>query len=195
MAHPEVFVAQTTAAHVNHFYKAVLRANEYKGPAVIITYTTCQPEHGVGDHLAGERARLAVDSRTFPLIMYDPEAGERIKERLSLKGNPALGQGLVRRSQDRRSRSTSSPSRAARGGSRSSSTRTATPSPALMPANEDRRRNWRMPPGDGRHRAGEAGRASRRRGRARSAGDGRRDALTRVASSGPCSRPARRVRA
>src|SRR6185503_4109628 len=88
MAHPDVFVAQTTAAHANHFYKAVLRANEYKGPAVIITYTTCQPEHGVGDHLAGERARLAVDSRTFPLLIYDPEAGERIKDRLSLKGNP-----------------------------------------------------------------------------------------------------------
>jgi hypothetical protein len=50
-------------------------------------YTTCQPEHGVGDHLAGERARLAVDPHTFPLLTYDPEAGERVRERLSLKGN------------------------------------------------------------------------------------------------------------
>src|SRR5579862_9682021 len=88
MAHPEVFVAQTTGAHVNHFYKAVMRANEYKGPAVVICYTTCQPEHGVGDHLAGERARMAVDSRAFPLLVYDPEKGERMKERLDLRGNP-----------------------------------------------------------------------------------------------------------
>src|SRR5438093_2992478 len=90
MMHQDLYVAQTSAAHVNHFYKAVLRANEYKGPAVIITYTTCQPEHGVGDHLAGERARIAVDSSTFPLMISDPEAGERMRDRLSLKGNPAL---------------------------------------------------------------------------------------------------------
>ena len=31
MMHPGVFVAQTTAAHANHFYKAVLAANEYPG--------------------------------------------------------------------------------------------------------------------------------------------------------------------
>src|SRR2546423_14004948 len=142
MAHPEVYVAQTTAAHVNHFYKAVLRANEYKGPAVIICYTTCQPEHGVGDHLAGERARLAVDSRTFPLLMYDPEAGERIKQRLSLKGNPlpekdwyvdpktqqpvdfvtfARGEGRFEKQFDKE----------------------GNPSAALIAANEDRRKNWR----------------------------------------------------
>ncbi|MGB7156444.1 MAG: thiamine pyrophosphate-dependent enzyme [Tepidisphaeraceae bacterium] len=143
IAHPEVFVAQTTAAHVNHFYKAVLRANEYKGPAVIITYTTCQPEHGVGDHLAGERARMAVDSRTFPLIMYDPDAGERVRERISLKGNPvpekdwyvdpktgeqvdfvafARGEGRFEKQFDAEGH----------------------PSPTLIAANQDRRRNWRM---------------------------------------------------
>ncbi len=143
MMHPDVFVAQTTAAHVNHFYKAVLRANEYKGPAVIICYTTCQPEHGVGDHLAGERARLAVDSRTFPLMMYDPEAGDRIKDRLSLKGNPmpekdwyhdpksgeqvdfitfARGEGRFEKHFDKEGHATA----------------------ALYLGNEDRRRNWRI---------------------------------------------------
>jgi len=40
---------------------------------VINCFTTCQPEHGVADHLAGERARMAVDSRAFPLLIYDPE--------------------------------------------------------------------------------------------------------------------------
>ena len=86
--HPNVFVAQTTASHVNHFYKAIMRANEYKGPAVIITYTTCQPEHGVGDHLAGQQAKLAVDTRTFPLLIHDPDKGDRLADRLDLKGNP-----------------------------------------------------------------------------------------------------------
>jgi len=89
LAHADVFVAQTTAAHINHFYKAVIEANDYPGPAVINVYTTCQPEHGVPDCNAARQARLAVESRTFPLFIYDPRKGEKIRERLSLVGNPA----------------------------------------------------------------------------------------------------------
>jgi pyruvate/2-oxoacid:ferredoxin oxidoreductase beta subunit/NAD-dependent dihydropyrimidine dehydrogenase PreA subunit len=90
MMHPRTYVAQTTCAHINHFYKAVLGALEFDGPAVITCYTTCQPEHGVGDHMAGEQARLAVDSRAFPLLVFDPRKGDTIKQRLSLQGNPGL---------------------------------------------------------------------------------------------------------
>lgn len=89
IAHPNVFVAQTTAVHINHFYRAIMRANEFKGPAVVICYTTCQPEHGVADHLAGHQARLAVDSRAFPLLVHDPEAGDLLRERINLTGNPS----------------------------------------------------------------------------------------------------------
>ena len=49
MAHGEVFVAQTTPAHLNHFYRAILDANSYPGPAVVIAYTPCMPEHGIAD--------------------------------------------------------------------------------------------------------------------------------------------------
>jgi pyruvate/2-oxoacid:ferredoxin oxidoreductase beta subunit/NAD-dependent dihydropyrimidine dehydrogenase PreA subunit len=90
MMHPRTFVAQTTCAHTNHFYKAVLGALEFDGPAVITCYTTCQPEHGVADNMATDQARLAVDSRAFPLLIYDPRKGEKIKERLSLQANPAM---------------------------------------------------------------------------------------------------------
>ncbi len=89
MMHPRTFVAQTTCAHTNHFYRAILGALEFDGPAIVVCYTTCQPEHGVADNMAADQARLAVDSRAFPLLVYDPRKGERIKERLSLLGNPA----------------------------------------------------------------------------------------------------------
>jgi pyruvate/2-oxoacid:ferredoxin oxidoreductase beta subunit len=89
MMHPDVFVAQTTAAHTNHFYKAIMAANEYPGPAVINVFTTCQPEHGVADDMAMHQAKLAADSRAFPVFIYDPTKGERFTERLSLQGNPA----------------------------------------------------------------------------------------------------------
>jgi len=88
LMHKDVYVAQTTCSHVNHFYKAVMDANEYPGPAVINVYTTCQPEHGVGDNLAEHQAKLAADSRSFPIFIYDPRKGSKIKERLSLAGNP-----------------------------------------------------------------------------------------------------------
>ncbi|REJ96778.1 MAG: thiamine pyrophosphate-binding protein [Planctomycetota bacterium] len=90
MMHPRTYVAQTTCAHTNHFYKSVLGALEFDGPAIISCYTTCQPEHGVADNMAADQARLAVDSRAFPLLVYDPRKGDKIKDRLSLQGNPAV---------------------------------------------------------------------------------------------------------
>ncbi|HKB36634.1 MAG TPA: thiamine pyrophosphate-dependent enzyme, partial [Gemmataceae bacterium] len=96
MMHPRTYVAQTTCAHVNHFYKSVLGALEFDGPAIVVCYTTCQPEHGVADNMAGEQARLAVDSRAFPILIYDPRKGGKIKERLSLQGNPAVKEDLYK---------------------------------------------------------------------------------------------------
>ncbi|MBV8381712.1 MAG: 4Fe-4S binding protein [Planctomycetaceae bacterium] len=90
MMHPRTYVAQTTCAHANHFYRAVLGALEFDGPAIVCCFTTCQPEHGVADNMASHQARLAVDTRAFPLLIYDPRKGETIKKRLSLQGNPAM---------------------------------------------------------------------------------------------------------
>ena len=38
---------------------------------------------------AGQEAKMAVDSRAFPIFIYDPRKGEKIRERLSLVGNPS----------------------------------------------------------------------------------------------------------
>jgi pyruvate/2-oxoacid:ferredoxin oxidoreductase beta subunit/Pyruvate/2-oxoacid:ferredoxin oxidoreductase delta subunit len=91
MMHPRTFVAQTTCAHVNHFYRSIIDALEFDGPALVCCYTTCQPEHGVADNMATDQARLAVDTRAFPLLIYDPRKGDTIREHLSLQGNPATG--------------------------------------------------------------------------------------------------------
>jgi pyruvate/2-oxoacid:ferredoxin oxidoreductase beta subunit/Pyruvate/2-oxoacid:ferredoxin oxidoreductase delta subunit len=89
MMHPSTYVAQTVAAIPNHFYKSILEAASFNGPAVVNTYTTCQPEHGVGDDMARRQAKLAVESRAFPVFTYDPRKGDTIRSRLSLQGNPA----------------------------------------------------------------------------------------------------------
>jgi pyruvate/2-oxoacid:ferredoxin oxidoreductase beta subunit len=67
-----------------------MEANEYPGPAIVICYAACMPEHGIADDRAAAQAKLAVDSRTFPLMIYDPRKGDRIRERLSLQGNPMV---------------------------------------------------------------------------------------------------------
>ena len=77
LMHPDIYVAQTTPSHINHFYKAVMEANAYPGPAVINVYTTCQPEHGVPDCNSARQAKLAVEARAFPLFIYDPRKGEK----------------------------------------------------------------------------------------------------------------------
>jgi pyruvate ferredoxin oxidoreductase beta subunit len=87
MMHPDIFVAQTTCANINHFYRAVMEANSFPGPAVVNVYATCQPEHGVGDECAVTQAKLAVESRAYPLFVHDPRKGDR----LSLQGNPNPG--------------------------------------------------------------------------------------------------------
>ncbi len=89
-AHGNAYVAQTTPAHINHFYRSVMEANAFPGPAVVIVYAPCQPEHGIADDASTAQAKLAVESRAFPLFTYDPRRGERLSERWSLQGNPAL---------------------------------------------------------------------------------------------------------
>lgn len=67
-----------------------MAAGEFPGPAIVNTDTTCQPEHGVAADRAIAQAKLAAELRAFPLFIYDPRKGERIKERLSLRSNPAM---------------------------------------------------------------------------------------------------------
>ena len=141
LAFPNGFLAQTTPNHINHFYKAIIEANEYPGPAVVNVYTTCQPEHGVADNMAAHPAKLAVESRAFPLFIYDPRKGATIRKRLSLVGNPAQKEDWwtppkceapftfvdFARTEGRFSKQFDE---------------TGNPSEALLMAQEDRLRNW-----------------------------------------------------
>lgn len=87
MFHPNTFVAQVSPSHPNHMFKAIMAANDFPGPAVVICYISCATEHGTGDDTAFQQAKWAVESRAFPLYVYDPRKGERIDERLDLAGN------------------------------------------------------------------------------------------------------------
>ncbi len=89
MVFPNVYVAQTTASHLNHFQRSIRGANEFPGPALVVCYATCMAEDGVPEDSAMAQAKLAVESRAFPLLTLDPRAGGLMRERLNLQGNPA----------------------------------------------------------------------------------------------------------
>lgn len=143
MMHPDTFVAQTSCAMTNHFYKSIMAANEYDGPAIVSVYTTCQPEHGVGDNMAMAQSKLAVDTRTFPVLIYDPRKGEKISERLSLQGNPATGEDFYK---DPKTGEVFDFTMFARSEGRFSKHFDAdgTPSPTILATREERLRNWHL---------------------------------------------------
>ena len=89
IAHRGAFVHQTSQASASHLLSGVLRALQKRRPAVINIYTPCPVEHGLADYWAAHAARLALESRAFPFITYDPDAGPSIADCLSLEGNPA----------------------------------------------------------------------------------------------------------
>ena len=141
-AHGEVYVAQTTPAHINHFYRSIMEANAYPGPAVVVVYTPCMPEHGIADDSSTRQAKLAVESRAFPLFTYDPRKGPSMAERLSLTGNPATREDWAKLPDGTvvdflafaRTEGRFQPHFAADG----------TPTPEIVATQEDRLQNWRL---------------------------------------------------
>ena len=88
--HGSPFVAQVSMANSAKTYRAMLDGLEYRGTAFFQCYTTCQPEHGVADHMSNDQAKLIRDSRGMPEFVYNPRAGELMQECLELKGNPTI---------------------------------------------------------------------------------------------------------
>lgn len=90
MAHRNTYVLQSTIAHANHMIEGFIGGLQSRRPALFNLYTSCQPEHGIGDEKSFNQAKLVVESRAYPLFRYDPEAGGLPTECLGLEGNPDL---------------------------------------------------------------------------------------------------------
>ena len=90
MAHRTTYFMQSTIANANHMIEGFVQGLMSRRPALFNLYTSCQPEHGIGDDMGHHQARLAVESRAYPLFRYDPDRGNTVAECLDLDGNPAL---------------------------------------------------------------------------------------------------------
>ena len=87
--HGSPFVAQVSIANAAKLYKAMLDGLEYRGTAFFQCYTTCQPEHGVGDNMSADQAKMVRDARGMPEFVFNPRRGETSQEAFDLKGNPS----------------------------------------------------------------------------------------------------------
>jgi hypothetical protein len=90
IAHRNVFLLQSSQAAPSHLLAGVLRGLQSRYPAVFSLHCPCPPEHGLADDQPPDAAKLAVESRSYPLVVYDPAQGATLAERLSLDGNPAV---------------------------------------------------------------------------------------------------------
>lgn len=90
MAHRTTYVMQSTIANPNHMIEGFIEGLKIRRPALFNLYTPCQPEHGIGDEMSAHQAKLAVESRAYPLFRYNPELGNRPEECFQLDGNPAI---------------------------------------------------------------------------------------------------------
>ncbi|MBI2218989.1 MAG: 2-oxoacid:acceptor oxidoreductase family protein [Candidatus Rokubacteria bacterium] len=92
VAQRNAFVLQSSAAAPSHLLAGVLKGLRSRRPALLVLHTPCPSSHGLPAAATPRAARLAVESRACPLLVYDPGAGSRLAERLSLDGNPAPDQ-------------------------------------------------------------------------------------------------------
>ena len=90
LAHRDVFVLQSSPAAASHLLAGVLRGLQSRCPAVLALHCPSPPEPGGGEPSVARAARLALESRAFPLLVHDPAAGPKLAQRLSLDGNPAV---------------------------------------------------------------------------------------------------------
>ena len=144
MMHPRTFVAQTTCAHINHFYRSVHRRPGVRRPGDRLLLHDLPAgarrgrQHGHRPGPPGGRYAgvPAVDLRS-PQGRHDPRAAQRCK---ATRPSTTIGGRIPRRA----SRSISSTSPAAKAASASTSTRTATPARRCCCAKQDRLENWHV---------------------------------------------------
>ena len=90
MAHRTTYVMQGAISNASHMIEGFIEGLLARRPALFNLYTSCQPEHGIGDDMGAHQAKLAVESRAYPLFRYDPDKGETPAECFDLEGNPEL---------------------------------------------------------------------------------------------------------
>ena len=84
MTYGNIYVANVSlGGNMNHVIKAMLEAESYDGPSIIIAYSPCIA-HGIDMRHSNTEMKLAVDSGYWPLYRYDPRLRDEKKNPFQL---------------------------------------------------------------------------------------------------------------
>ncbi|MCK5830536.1 MAG: 2-oxoacid:acceptor oxidoreductase family protein [Methylococcales bacterium] len=100
MAHRTAFVHQGSISNTTHLLEGYIDGLNYRGPALWSIYASSQPENGIANNSLTMQSRLAVESRAYPLITFNPRRGKSWEECISLIGNPDIDQDWITYSLD-----------------------------------------------------------------------------------------------
>ncbi|OOZ39406.1 hypothetical protein BOW53_11650 [Solemya pervernicosa gill symbiont] len=92
MSQRNAFVAQSSIAAPDHYRDSVREALRFSGPAFINIHCPSPERNGFPVSQVVEQARLAVESRAFPLFRYNPTDEGVFGSRIDLNGNGELKQ-------------------------------------------------------------------------------------------------------
>ncbi|MBT6700563.1 MAG: pyruvate ferredoxin oxidoreductase [Gammaproteobacteria bacterium] len=92
IAHRSSYILQSSPSNTTHLIEGYIDGLNSRRPAMFNIYSTCQPEHGVADDATYRQSKLAVESRAYPLMKFDPDAGETLSECMDMDGNPDLSE-------------------------------------------------------------------------------------------------------
>jgi pyruvate-ferredoxin/flavodoxin oxidoreductase len=91
MTYGYVYVASVAmGANKNQVLKAVLEAESYRGPSLIIAYAPCI-NHGINMSRSQNEEKLAVEAGYWPLYRFDPRLKEAGKNAFTLDSKEPTG--------------------------------------------------------------------------------------------------------
>jgi pyruvate-ferredoxin/flavodoxin oxidoreductase len=91
MTYGYVYVASVAmGANKNQFMKALVEAETYQGPSLILAYSPCI-NHGLNMGKSQEEEKRAVESGYWPLYRYDPRLKEEGKNPFTLDSKEPTG--------------------------------------------------------------------------------------------------------
>jgi pyruvate-ferredoxin/flavodoxin oxidoreductase len=89
-AHRTSYILQSSSASPPHLIEGFIEGLNSRRPALFNIYTACQPEHGIADDISYDQSKLALESRAYPFVRYNPDKGNLPSECFDLDGNPEI---------------------------------------------------------------------------------------------------------
>ena len=95
MAHRTAYVHQSSLSNNKHLLEGFIDGLNYRGPTLWNIYASTKSENPLSNNSLIYQSKLAVESRAYPLISFDPRQGKTWEECTSIVGNPDIDQDWI----------------------------------------------------------------------------------------------------